>query len=44
MVSAWIGTEFPGVRQNERRIKFISGEDAVRTGGWPMGEPTPFVG
>ena len=44
MVCAWVGTEFPGVRQNERRVKFISVEDAVRTGGWPVGEPTPFVG
>ena len=31
MVQEWIGKEFPDMRQNERRIKFIRVGDAVRT-------------
>ena len=33
MVVAWIGKEFPDMRQNEREIKFIRVGDAVRTAG-----------
>ena len=37
MVHAWVGKEFPDMRQNERRIKFIRVGDAIRTAG--LGEP-----
>ena len=43
-VCAQVGTEFPDMRQNERRVKFINVGYVVRTGGWLMGEPTPFMG
>ena len=33
MVWAKVGKEFPDMRQNEREIKFIRVEDAVRTVG-----------
>ena len=33
MLQAWIGKEFPDMRQNERKIKFIRMGDAVRTVG-----------
>ena len=33
MVQAWVGKEFPDMRQNEREIKFIRMGDAVRTVG-----------
>ena len=33
-----VGKEFPDVRQNERRIKFIRVRDAVRTVGQLKGE------
>ena len=33
MVQAWVGKEFPDMRQNEREIKFITMGDAVRTVG-----------
>ena len=33
VVHAWVGKEFPDMRQNERRIEFIRVGDAVRTVG-----------
>ena len=33
MLQAWVGKEFPDMRQNERKIKFIRMGDAVRTVG-----------
>ena len=38
-----VGKEFPGMRQNERRIEFIRVGDAVRRVGWLKEEPAPFV-
>ena len=35
-----VGKEFPEVRQNEREIKFITVEDAVRSAGQLKGEVT----
>ena len=32
------------MRQNEKRIEFISVQNAVRTAGWLMGELNPFIG
>ena len=43
MVGAWIGKEFPYMRQNERRIKFIKKGDVVRTAGWLKGELNLFA-
>ena len=40
VVCAWVGKEFPDMRQNKRRIKFIGVGDTVRTGGQLKGEPT----
>ena len=40
VVWAWVGKEFPDMRQNEREIKFIRMGDAVRTAGQLKGEPT----
>ena len=40
MVCTWVGKEFPDMRWNEREIKFIRVEDAVRTAGPLKGEPT----
>ena len=40
VVHAWVGKEFPDMRQNERSIKFIRVGDAVRTAGQLKGEPT----
>ena len=40
MVQAWVGKEFPDMRQNEREITFIRVRDAVRTVGQLKGEPT----
>ena len=40
MVQAWVGKEFPDMRENERQIKFIRVGDAVRTVGQLKGEPT----
>ena len=37
-----VGKEFPEMRENERRVKFIRGGDAVRTGGWLKEEPNPL--
>ena len=42
MVHAWVGKEFPEMWENERRVKFIRGGDAVRTGSWLKEEPTPL--
>ena len=39
VVQAWVGKEFPDMRQNEREIKFIRAGDAVRTAGRLKGEP-----
>ena len=44
VVWAWVGKEFPDMRQNERRIKFIGEGDAVRTARWLKAEPNPFIG
>ena len=38
VVRAWVGKEFPDLRQNERRIKFIRVGDTVRTVGQLKGE------
>ena len=38
VVCEWFGKEFPDMRQNERRIKFIRVGDAVRTVGQLKGE------
>ena len=43
MVCMRVGKEFPGMRQNERRIEFIRVADAVRRVGWLKEEPAPFV-
>ena len=40
MVCAWVGKEFPDVRQNEREIQFIRVGDAVRTEDQLKGELT----
>ena len=39
VVWAWVGKEFPDMRQNEREIKLIRVRDAVRTAGQLKGEP-----
>ena len=38
VVSVWVGKEFPDMRQNERKIKFIRVGDTVRTVGQLKGE------
>ena len=40
VVRAWVGKEFPDMRQNEREITFIRVRDAVRTVGQLKGEAT----
>jgi len=40
MVQAWVGREFPDMRQNEKEIKFIRVGNAVRTVGQLKEEPT----
>ena len=40
VVRARVGKEFPGMRQNEREIKFIRVGDVVRTVGQLKGEST----
>ena len=40
LVQAWVGKEFPDMRQNEREIKFMREGDAVRTAGQLKGELT----
>ena len=42
MVNAWAGKEFPDMRQNERRIRFIRLGDKIRTAGLLKGEPKGF--
>ena len=44
MVHVWAGKEFPYMRQNERRIKFIRVGDAIKTVGWLKGDLNPFAG
>ena len=44
MACAWIGKEFPDMRQNERRIKFNRVGDAVRTADQLKGQPNSFTG
>ena len=44
MVREPLGKEFPDMRQNERRIKFIREGDVVRTAGWLKGELNLFAG
>ena len=44
MDCAWIGKEFPDMRQNERRIMFIREGDDVRTVEWLKGELTVRTG
>ena len=39
-VRAWVGKEFPDMRQNEREIKFTRMGDAVRIAGQLKGELT----
>ena len=41
IVLVWVRVEkeFPDMRQNEKEIKFIRVEDAVRTAGQLKGEP-----
>ena len=39
VVGAWVGKEFPDMRQNEREIKFIRMGDAVGAAGQLKGEP-----
>ena len=43
MVPASVGKEFPDMRQDERKIKFIRVGDAVRTVGQLKGELTTGV-
>ena len=38
VVSAWVGKEFPDMRQKERRTKFIRMGDAVKTAGWLLSQ------
>ena len=40
MVQARVGKEFPDMKENEREIKFIRVEDAVRTAGQLKAELT----
>ena len=42
MVCVWVGKEFPGMRQNEKRLKFIRVGDAVTTESGLNRKPTPF--
>ena len=39
MVHVRVGKEFPDMKQNERRIKFIRVGDTVRTVGQLKGDP-----
>ena len=38
MVRAWVGKEFPDMRQNEREINIIRVGNAIRTAGQLKGE------
>ena len=42
MVCVWDGKEFPGMRQNEKRIEFVRTGDDVRAAG-QLRESTSFV-
>ena len=42
MVHAWVGKEFPDMRQDEGRIKFIRGGDAVKNSRLAQGRAKPF--
>ena len=44
VVHAWVGKEFPDMRQNQKRIKFIRVGDAVRRAGQLQGEQNAFAG
>ena len=44
VVCAWVGKEFPDMRQSERRIKSVRVGDAIRISGQLKGQPTAFVG
>ena len=44
MVQSWVGKEFPNMRLDERRIKFITVGDASRTVGQLKGQPNGFAG
>ena len=44
VVRVQVGKEFPDMRQNERRIKFIGVGDTVRTGDLLKGQQNPFAG
>ena len=44
VVCAWVGKEFPDMKQNERTIKIFGVTDALRTVGRLKGGPTPFKG
>ena len=44
MVREQVGKEFPDMRQDEKRIKFIRVGDTVRTVSWLKREPNPFTG
>ena len=43
MACAQVGKEFPDMRQNETRIKFIRVGDAILTVGQLKREPNPFM-
>ena len=43
VVHAWVGKEFPHMRQNQKRIKFIRVGDAVRIAGQLQGEQNAFT-
>ena len=44
MAHLQVGEEFPDMKQNKRKIKFIRVEDTVRTADWFKGELTSYVG
>ena len=44
MTCAQIRKEFPNMRQNEKKIEFISAGDAIWTVVWLVGEQTPSRG
>ena len=39
-----VGEEFPDMRQNKRRIKFIRVGDTIRTADWFKRELTSYAG
>ena len=44
MVNAWAGKEFPDMRQNERRVKFVRVGDTGGKAGRLKGKLTPLAG